>query len=170
MDANDITLLADITRFLYREARYQDEHDYDAWEALWTDDAIYWIPANGDDLDPETQMSIVYDNRSRIALRIRQLHTGKRHTQSPRSRLRRIVSNVDLLGRTGDDLQVTANALVYESNLRGETVWASRNDYTLRLIPGPGSGPAGRAELKMAKKKVMLANNQAALFTLSFLI
>ena len=167
---DDGALLADITRFLYREARYQDEHDYDAWEALWTDDALYWIPANGDDLDPETQMSIVYDNRSRIALRIRQLHTGKRHTQSPRSRLRRLVSNVDLLGRTGDELQVTANALVYESNLRGETVWASRNDYTLRLVPGAGMGLHGGRELKMAKKKVILANNQAALFTLSFLI
>ncbi len=171
--ASDAELLADVTRFLYREARYQDEHDYDAWEALWTDDALYWIPANGDDLDPETQMSIVYDNRSRIALRIRQLHTGKRHTQSPRSRLRRIVSNIDILGRTGpddNDLSVTANALVYESNLRGETIWASRNDYVLRFVPGPGSGPDVKAELRMAKKKVILANNQAALFTLSFLI
>ena len=116
-------------------------------------------------------MSIVYDNRSRIALRIRQLHTGKRHTQSPRSRLRRIVSNIDVLGRTGpdqNDLNVTANALVYESNLRGETLWASRNDYTLRFVQG--SGPDGGTELRMAKKKVILANNQAALFTLSFLI
>jgi len=30
--------LRQIEQFLYREARYADEHDYDAWEALWTDD------------------------------------------------------------------------------------------------------------------------------------
>ncbi len=33
-----------VEQFLYREARYADEHDYDAWEALWTDDALYWVP------------------------------------------------------------------------------------------------------------------------------
>jgi hypothetical protein len=44
--------LRQIEQFLYREARYADEHDYDAWEALWTDDAIYWVPAGGDLTDP----------------------------------------------------------------------------------------------------------------------
>ena len=28
---------------------YADEHDYDAWEALWTDDALYWVPAGGEE-------------------------------------------------------------------------------------------------------------------------
>lgn len=37
--------LARIEQFLYREARYADQHDYDAWEALWTDDALYSVPA-----------------------------------------------------------------------------------------------------------------------------
>lgn len=37
--------IRDVEAFLYREARYADENDYDAWEALWTDDAIYWVPA-----------------------------------------------------------------------------------------------------------------------------
>ena len=31
--------LQEIEQFLYREARLADEGDYDAWEALWTDDA-----------------------------------------------------------------------------------------------------------------------------------
>ena len=40
--------LRQIEQFVYREARYADEHDYDGWEALWTDDALYWVPAGGD--------------------------------------------------------------------------------------------------------------------------
>ena len=63
--------LEDVTQFIYREARLQDEHCYDEWESLWTDDAIYWGPANGDDGDPEKVMSIIYDNRSRIGIRVR---------------------------------------------------------------------------------------------------
>src|SRR6266700_708521 len=86
-----------VAAFLYKEARFQDEHRYEAWEALWTDDGVYWVPANGADIDPEKEMSIIYDNRSRISLRIKQLLTGKRHTQTPQSRLRRLVSNIELL-------------------------------------------------------------------------
>ncbi|XSC44777.1 aromatic-ring-hydroxylating dioxygenase subunit beta [Bradyrhizobium sp. RDT10] len=91
------TLMSAVTSFIYKEARLQDEHRYEEWEALWTDDGVYWVPANGDDIDPEKEMSIIYDNRSRISLRIKQLLTGKRHTQTPQSRLRRLVSNIELL-------------------------------------------------------------------------
>jgi len=156
-----IDLLNEVSQFLYREARLQDTHDYDAWEALWTSDGIYWVPANGDDIDPQTQMSIIYDNRSRIALRIKQFHTGKRHTQAPRSRLGRVLSNVEVIDVDGDEIRVAANAMVFESNLRADTVWCTRNEYLLRR---DGQG------LRMARKKVVLVNNDKALYTLSFLI
>lgn len=154
-------LLTEVEQFVYREARLQDEHEYADWEALWTDDAIYWIPANAADIDPETEMSIVYDNRSRIAVRVKQLLSGKRYTQEPRSNLRHMISNVEIMGEEGDDIRVGANSLVFESNRRADTIWAARNDYVLRRVDGA---------LKMARKKVTLVNNDKPLFTLSFLI
>ena len=157
----DDKLLNLVTRFIYREARLQDDHDYDAWEALWADDGIYWIPANGEGEDPDAEISIVYDNRSRISVRIKQFKTGKRHSQTPVSRIRRVVSNIEILAGTEDEVRVTSNALVFESNTRGETVWASRNEYKLRRVDG---------DWRMALKKVILVNNDKALFTLSFLI
>lgn len=154
-------VLEDVTQFIYREARLQDEHQYDAWEALWTDDGVYWVPANGDDIDPEREMSIIYDNRSRIALRIRQYHTGKRYSQTPQSRLRRLVSNVELLSDDGREIVAAANSLLFESQTRGDVLWASRNEYVLRR---EGEG------LRMVRKKVMLTNNHTALFSMAFLI
>jgi 3-phenylpropionate/cinnamic acid dioxygenase small subunit len=159
--AINLELLREVEQFIYREARLQDEHEYDAWEALWADDGVYWIPANGDDIDPESQMSIIYDNRSRIALRIKQFHTGKRHSQTPRSRLRRVVSNVEILSSEGQELRVGANAMIFESNLRADTVWAARYEYLLRREDDT---------LRMARKKVILVNNDKALYTLSFLV
>src|SRR5258708_18808184 len=126
-------LLESVEQFLYLEARLQDTHAYDEWESLWTDDAIYWVPANGA-TDPEIQMSIIYDNRSRIRVRINQLKTGRHHTQTPRSELARIVSNVELLDRVGDEIDVRANVFIFEENLRGEAMWAPRNDNPLRLF------------------------------------
>ncbi len=155
------TLMSAVTAFIYKEARLQDEHAYEAWEALWTDDGVYWVPANGDDIDPEKEMSIIYDNRSRISLRIKQLLTGKRHTQTPQSRLRRLVSNIELTGEQNGDIGAAANSMIFESSLRDDTVWCARNEYRLRIVDG---------ELKIAYKKVILVNNEKALYTLSFLI
>jgi 3-phenylpropionate/cinnamic acid dioxygenase small subunit len=159
--AAEAELLIEVEQFIYREARLQDELAYDEWEALWTDDAIYWVPANADDSDPETEMSIIYDNRARIATRIKQLQTGKRHSQNPPSRLRHIVSNVELLDSSDEDVQAGANFIVYESRERGLTLWAGRSTYGLRRT---GDG------LRMSSKKVSLVNNDRPLQTLSFLI
>lgn len=153
--------LHEVEQFLYREARFEDEHRYQDWESLWTDDGVYWVPANGDDIDPEREMSIIYDNRSRIGLRVKQLLTGKRHTQEPQSRLRRLISNVELLDADSKDMRVGANAIIFETNQRGDTIWAARIEYVLRRIDG---------DLRIAYKKVALVNNAKAIYTLSFLI
>lgn len=157
-------LLREAERFLYREARLADELRYDEWEALWTDDASYWVPAGADDIDPTTQISILFDNRSRIATRIRQLKTGKRHAQNPPSKLRRLISNVELLAVEAtdpDELRVGANFVIYESRDRGITLWAGRGEWTLRRTADG---------LRMARKKVMLVNNDRPLNTLAFLV
>lgn len=161
MSTEQRMILDDVTQFIYREARLQDEHQYDAWESLWTDDGVYWVPANGDDIDPEQMMSIIYDNRSRIALRIRQYHTGKRFAQTPQSRLRRLVSNVEVVTDDGSEIVAAANALLFESQIRGDVIWASRNEYVLRRAGGV---------LRMVRKKVMLVNNHTALNSMAFLI
>ncbi len=163
MTALDVDLLREVEQFVYREARYADEHQYDAWEALWTDDAIYWVPSGADDIDPKTTMSIIFDNRSRIGTRIRQLHTGKRHAQTPASKLRHLITNVELLDGDGsDDIAVGANFVVYESRERGITEWAGRTLWTLRR--------AEDGDLRISYKKVMLVNNDRPLSTLAFLI
>lgn len=153
--------LRQIEQFVYREARYADEHDYDAWEALWTDDALYWVPAGGDLADPAGQMSVIYDNRSRIATRLNQLRTGRRYAQSPPSGLRRVISNVELLGREDGDVTVGANFVLAESRERGVVTWAGRVIYRLRLADDG---------IRLAGKQVLLVNRDQSLPTLAFLI
>jgi benzoate/toluate 1,2-dioxygenase subunit beta len=153
--------LRQVEQFVYREARYADEHDYDAWEALWTDDAVYWVPAGGDLADPGGQMSVIYDNRNRITTRLNQLRTGRRYAQTPPSSLRRVISNVELLGRDGGDTVVGANFMLAESRERGVVTWAGRITYRLRWVDG---------EMKLAAKQVLLVNREQPLPTLAFLI
>ena len=72
-----------------------------------------------------------------------------------------MVSNIEILGEEGLEVRAASNALVFESNARAETVWATRSEYLLRREAGG---------FRMARKKVMLANNDKPLYTLSFLI
>lgn len=155
----------EVEQFLFREARYADESDYDSWEALWTDDALYWVPANSD-RDPKFEMSVIFDNRSRISTRLKQARTGKRYAAAPASNLRRLLSNIEFLGgranpEGGVDVEVAANFMVFESRARGNHLWGGRTTYRLRRT---------HDGLKLAYKKVVLVDNDKPLPTLGFLI
>lgn len=153
--------LEEVSRFLYMEARLQDEHRYEEWEQLWSADALYWVPAGGDDVDPLHQVSIIYDNRDRIGSRVRQLCTGRRIAQAPPSRLRRIVGNIELEGFDRGSLKVGSNFILSELHNGRARIWSGRVQHVLQ--------PAGPS-FKMSMKKVMLLDNDLPLPTLAFLV
>ena len=149
----------DIAAFLYLEARYADESRYDDWESLWADDAIYWLPTK-DDSDPSVDVSYIYDNRSRIHSRLAQLKTGRRYSQSPPSKMRRMLSNLEVLSEQGDDIIIGANFVLYEHR-NGTHVWAGRYLYTVRRTADG---------LQLVKKTALLVNNEDAIRTVAFII
>lgn len=154
-----------IKAFLYKEARLADEARYAEWEALWTDDAIYWVPATTDPkVDPNKQISHIYDNRSRIATRIKLLQSGYRFSQEPASSMRRLISNIEVEEAEDGEFIVGSNFFLIELSLQAkhEThLWAGRATHHLRQVGG---------ELKMSQKKVVLVNAAEPLPNLSFLI
>ncbi|ABK64835.1 aromatic-ring-hydroxylating dioxygenase subunit beta [Mycobacterium avium] len=156
----------EVEQFVYREARYADENDYDRWEALWTDDALYWVPAGPDTADPMRRMSVIFDNRSRISTRLKQVRTGRRYAQAPPSHVRRLVTNIEWLGGRpnpggGADLEVGANFMALESRARDSHLWGGRTTYRIRRVGD---------ELRLAYKKVVLVDNDKPIPTLGFLI
>jgi benzoate/toluate 1,2-dioxygenase beta subunit len=158
--------LREVEQFLYKEARLADQNDYDGWEELWTEDALYWVPVDGEGDHPRGTVSIIFDNRSRIRTRLKQVRTGKRYAQAPPSNLRRIIGNVELIGgrpsETGEvDLEVGANFIALESRPRGNELWGGRTTYRLRRVDGA---------IRLVYKKVVLVDNDRAIPTLGFLI
>jgi 3-phenylpropionate/cinnamic acid dioxygenase small subunit len=150
-----------IENFLYREARLMDMHAYDEWLALWTDDALYWVPCNDDDIDPERHVSIVYENRAALEDRIARLKSGTAYAQDPKSRLSRVVSNVEV--EEGNDGEVTVHSTFNVTALRRRRMdtFAGHAIYKLRH-----SGDS----FKIAYKKVLLINNDEVIHNLTFLI
>jgi 3-phenylpropionate/cinnamic acid dioxygenase small subunit len=148
-----------LVSFIYLEARLADEARYSDWEALWDDDARYWVPMRPN-ADPGRDVSYIYDNRARIRSRVAQLNSGVRHSQTPPSVMRRIVSNFETAGEDGDTVTVASNFILAEYRFT-MTLWAGRYLHQIRRAPGG---------LRLAGKTVHLVNANGPLPTMAFLI
>lgn len=154
--------LEELSTIVFGEARLADEHNYDGWESLWTDDALYWVPiGRGNDEDPGSDISIIFDNRSRLGTRLKQLRTGHRYAQSPPSKTRRLISNLEIISRDGDDVKIAGNFILMEARPRGIRTWAGRTTWGFRKIDG---------NPRLFLKKVELIDSDDVLNTLGFLI
>ncbi|MDT5125871.1 MAG: hypothetical protein QOG79_1833 [Mycobacterium sp.] len=153
---------AEILSFLFLEARLADEGRYSEWEALWADDddnVEYRVPMHPDD-DPRTTLAYVNDNRRRIKSRVAQLNTGNRHSQTPPSVMRRVVSNSEVVAEEGDTITVESNFALFEYRIR-QRFWAGRVSHTIRRSP---HGP------QLVRKTVNLIDASGPVETLAFLI
>jgi benzoate/toluate 1,2-dioxygenase beta subunit len=154
-----------VVAFLYREARLADEARYAEWLALWTDDGVYWVPATTEPgAEPERHISHIYDNRARLETRVKLLQTGHRYSQEPPSRMRRLLSNVEVRREEDGELLAESNFILAELSVQaGHEMhwWAGRTTHRLRRVDG---------ELRMRRKKVVLVNAAEPLPNLAFLI
>ncbi len=160
---------AQITRgqvedFLYREAALLDAWRLDDWLALLTGDARYQVPSNDRPAgDPASTLFTIADDIHRIRARITRLKDKDAHAESPRSRTRRIVSNVRIVDRDGDQLKVEANFVVYRFR-RDESVreYVGHYRYALRIENGA---------LKIERREAVLdAMELGALGLVSFIL
>lgn len=148
---------------LFAEADYMDESRYDEWLALWTEDAIYWVPCNDDDSDPQRHVSLIYDDYRRLGDRVARLQSSAAHSQQPRSRMRRVVGNIRCESIAGqpDELTVIANFVLAELRHGHQDLFAGRTEHRLRLT---------EQGLRICFKKVLLLNNDEPIDNLTFLL
>jgi benzoate/toluate 1,2-dioxygenase beta subunit len=150
-----------VEQFLFHEALLMDEHRFDEWLALWTEPALYWVPSNRDEVDPRREVSLIYDDWVRLQLRIARLKSGFAHAQEPKSRMRRLLSNIEIEEETNGEVIAHSNFLLAELRRGKQDVFAGRT--THRLRPEDGS-------FRLITKKVLLVNNDEPIDNLTFLI
>ena len=109
-----IVTRAQVEDFLYHEAALLDDWKLDEWQTLLTDDACYYVPPNDKlDSDHRNTLFIVADDRERIRQRIIRINDPNCHAEYPKSRTRRMISNVRIESVDGDLVTVTANFVCY---------------------------------------------------------
>ncbi len=112
--ARTVVTRAEVEDFLYHEAALLDDWKLNDWEALLADDACYYVPPN-DHLegDHRSTLFLVADDRERIRQRVIRINDPNCHAEYPKSRTRRMISNVRIMGIEGDLVTVTANFVCY---------------------------------------------------------
>ena len=68
------------------EARLLDDKRYEEWNALFTDDALYWVPLVPDQEDGLNHTSHLYEDKLLRDLRIERLKSPRAFSQQPPSR------------------------------------------------------------------------------------
>jgi len=112
--AQGLVTRAQVEDFLYHEAALLDEWRLEAWQELLTDDACYYVPSNDQpQSDHRRALFLIADDRERIRQRIIRVLDPNCHAEYPRSRTRRMISNVRILGIENDIVSVTANFVCY---------------------------------------------------------
>jgi len=91
--------LADAQALLFREARLLDDQDFTAWLDLFTEDALYWMPAwrenNTLTEDPDRELSLIfYRGKDNLRDRIGRLSSGLSPVSKTLPRVVHLVANV----------------------------------------------------------------------------
>jgi len=79
-------------------------------------DARYLVPPlDAPDADHRDTLFLIADDRRTLASRVRQLLSGTTWAENPRSRSRRLITNVRLLTAEGGEARATANFAVWRA-------------------------------------------------------
>ncbi len=140
---------AQVEDFLFEEAALLDAWRLDDWLQLLTDDATYRVPSNdAPDSSPQDALFMIADDIRRIRERVLRLKDRNAHAEFPHSRTRRIVSNVRITARSGDELHIEANFVVYRHRRNADIrCFVGQYRHVLRVTP---------EGLRIAQRKAVL--------------
>ncbi len=119
--------VGEIERFLIDEAALLDEWRLEEWLVLMAEESRYLVPPlDQPDADHRDTLFLISDDRRSLASRVRQLLSGTTWAENPRSRTRRLVTNVRLLEVAGDAARTTANFAVWRFQHEQTDVYVGR--------------------------------------------
>lgn len=147
-----------VEAILYREARLLDEHRFPEWLALFAPDAIYWVPAGGDAPDPAKHVSLIYDDRQRMELRVDRVTGGRAFAQDPLSATVRAVTNIEITEHA--DGTVEAHSVLSIAELRNsrQRHYMARCRHVLRRTGDAGNWRIVRKEVRLLDRGEVLDN------------
>ena len=139
---------------LCRETEYLDQARYDDWLALFSEDCRYWIPASKEQTDPVNNISLFYEDRDLMAMRIKRIQHPRAHSLENPVTTSHVTGDKVIEGVNADtsELTVTTRFLMAEHQRGEQRLFAGVYRYHLRREAGG---------YKISLKRVDLINADA---------
>lgn len=155
MNAADITH-EQLTQFVYAEARALDAKRFDEWNALFTDDAYYWVPASPDQPDGDNWVSHMHEDKLLRDVRIERLKSPRAFSQQPPSRCHHLLQAPQIEVFEPENNRFVLRTEFHYTEMQGEGIqfYVGTAFHHLALWDGA---------LRMTLKRVNLINCDAAL-------
>lgn len=136
---SDAKIYAEVCDLLAREALFLDEQRWRDWLALYTEDAVYFVPAWQSESkltnDPAKHLSLIYSpTRASLEERVFRIESEDSFASLPVDRTAHLTTNILVTGGDADTVEVAATWLVHAWGARGETTRGGRYKYTLRRV------------------------------------
>lgn len=146
----------DLIDFVVHESRLLDAKRYEEWNALFTDDAVYWVPLVPDQPDGLNHTSHMYEDKLLRDLRIARLKSPRAFSQQPASRCHHLLQTP-----TVESFDAAANRFVVRTEFhytesQGDEMQFYVGSFFHHLSLQDGA-------LRMTLKRVDLLNCDAAL-------
>jgi len=122
--------LEQVSQFLFKEARFLDDEQWDEWLACYAPEASFWMPAWDDDdkltENPQSEISLIYyPDRQGLEDRIFRIKTERSSATMPDTRTSHNISNIEIVEREGSKVTVRFNwnTLSYRYKTRLQLFW-----------------------------------------------
>lgn len=146
---------------IWHEAALLDAKDYQAWDALWTDEGRYVIPIDPDTDDFDGSLNMVNDDTRMRRMRIERLTSGYSMSALAAARTVRTVSRFTVEDRSEDSVKVRSAQILVGFKRDDQQTLAADVTHRIRYTE---SGP--RLDLKV----IRLVNSQAAVNASGYLL
>jgi benzoate/toluate 1,2-dioxygenase beta subunit len=145
----------DACQFLFREARYLDDKDWNNWLELYTVDATFWMPAWDDDgqltTDPQREISLIwYGRRAGLEDRIFRINTERSSASIPDTRTSHNINNVEIVEQSEGVCKLRFNWHTMSFRYNSTDHYFGSSYYTL---------DTSAQEPRIREKKVVLKND-----------
>jgi benzoate/toluate 1,2-dioxygenase beta subunit len=114
-------LRAEVEDFITDESRLLDAERWADWNALFTADGVYWMPATPGQADARQMVSLIHDTPLLREVRIRRFADPNAFSLQPRPRTLRLVANVRIDAISDTRIEASGR-LIATQHRRSETV------------------------------------------------
>ncbi|MEE2997619.1 MAG: aromatic-ring-hydroxylating dioxygenase subunit beta [Pseudomonadota bacterium] len=151
---NDPAFVRNVEVFIFHEARLLDERRFEEWLDLFSHDGVYWIPATPGQEDPLGEVSIAYEERQLIDVRVRRLRHPENYADQPTVRTRRVIGNLVIDSADAGSVVARSNFTFADFQGDEQRIFVGEYVHTLRPI---------KDSYEIVQKRVNLVNCDAPL-------